>query len=81
VLLAGLGSDILKVLVACEESQTITKAFRAFGHEAYSCDILPCSGGFPEWHIQDDALNLLHFDWDILIAHQDHFQRFSLCSV
>ena len=41
-----------KVLVACEESQVVCKAFRAAGHEAYSCDIQPCSGGFPEWHIQ-----------------------------
>lgn len=41
-----------KILIACEESQTVCKAFRAKGHEAYSCDILPCSGGHPEWHIQ-----------------------------
>ena len=45
----------MKVLVACEESQEVCKAFRARGHEAYSCDILPCSGGHPEWHIQGDV--------------------------
>ena len=45
----------MRVLVACEESQEVCKAFRALGHEAYSCDIEPCSGGHPEWHIQCDA--------------------------
>ncbi len=45
----------LRVLVACEESQEVCKAFRALGHEAYSCDILPCSGGRPEWHIPWDV--------------------------
>jgi hypothetical protein len=40
----------LKILVACEESQAVTKEFRLLGHEAYSCDIEPCSGGHPEWH-------------------------------
>lgn len=50
----------MKVLVACEESQTVTKAFRERGHEAYSCDLQPCSGGRPEWHIQGDALPLLN---------------------
>lgn len=45
----------MKVLIACEESQAVCKAFREKGHEAYSCDLLPCSGGRPEWHIQDDA--------------------------
>lgn len=44
----------MKVLVACEESQAVTIAFRNKGHEAYSCDLLPCSGGHPEWHIQQD---------------------------
>lgn len=58
----------MKVLIACEESQTVCKAFRAKGHEAYSCDILPCSGGHPEWHIQDDVLNHLK-GWDLIIAH------------
>jgi hypothetical protein len=59
----------MKVLVACEESQTVCKAFRAKGHEAFSCDILPCSGGHPEWHIQDDVLKHLHDGWDMMIAH------------
>ncbi len=45
----------LKVLIGCEESQVMCKAFRALGHEAYSCDILPCSGGHPEWHLQMDV--------------------------
>lgn len=59
----------LRVLVACEESQEVCKAFRALGHEAYSCDILPCSGGHPEWHIQDDVLKHLNDGWDLMIAH------------
>lgn len=46
----------MKVLVACEESQEVCKAFRAKGHEAYSCDIQEPSGGHPEWHIFGDAL-------------------------
>ena len=50
----------MKVLAACEESQEVCKAFRALGHEAYSCDILECSGGHPEWHIQADILPLLN---------------------
>lgn len=49
----------MKVLVACEESQEVCKAFRAQGHEAYSCDIQECSGGHPEWHIQGDVRNVL----------------------
>ena len=59
----------MKVLVACEESQRVCIAFRAKGHEAYSCDILECSGGHPEWHIQDDVLKHLDEDWDLIIAH------------
>ena len=50
----------MKVLVACEESQEVCKAFREKGHEAYSCDIQPCSGGHPEWHIQGDILEILN---------------------
>lgn len=58
------------VLVACEESQAVCLAFRELGHEAYSCDILPCSGGHPEWHIQGDAIKVLHsVEWDLVIAH------------
>lgn len=59
----------MKVLVACEESQTVCKAFRRLGHDAFSCDILPCSGGRPEWHIQDDVLKHLNDGWDLMIAH------------
>ncbi len=59
----------MKVLVACEESQTVCKAFRKRGHEAYSCDIQECSGGHPEWHIQGDVLPLLKEKWDLIIAH------------
>lgn len=60
----------MRVLVACEESQAVCIAFREQGHEAYSCDIQPCSGGHPEWHIQDDALVLIsEGGWDIIIAH------------
>ena len=74
----------MKVLAACEESQTVCKAFRALGHEAYSCDIIPCSGGHPEWHILGDVLPILngrcsfktmdgicheiHERWDMIIA-------------
>lgn len=50
----------MKVLVACEESQAVCKAFREKGHEAYSCDIIECSGGHPEWHIQGDVLEVLN---------------------
>jgi len=59
----------MKVLIACEESQVVCKAFRAKGHEAYSCDIIPCSGGHPEWHIQDDVLKHLNNGWDLMIGH------------
>lgn len=74
----------MKILVACEESQAVTIELRRLGHEAYSCDIIPCSGGHPEWHIMQDVLPLLNgnceFDttdgahhqidgkWDMIIA-------------
>jgi len=58
----------MRVLVACEESQTVCKAFRALGHEAYSCDIMECSGGHPEWHIAHDVIPLLQGKWDMVIA-------------
>lgn len=74
----------MQILVACEESQAVTIALRKLGHEAYSCDLIPCSGGHPEWHIQQDVLPLLngycffktcdgsaHYvlgRWDMLIA-------------
>lgn len=50
----------MKILVACEESQAVCKAFREKGHEAYSCDIIDCSGGHPEWHIFGDVLEVLN---------------------
>ena len=73
----------MKVLVACEESQTVCKAFRERGHEAYSCDIQKPSGGHPEWHILGDAMKAIEGGkivtmdgkahdvgkWDLLIAH------------
>ena len=75
----------MNVLIACEESQTVCKAFRERGHRAFSCDLVPCSGGRPEWHIQGDALQLINGNctfvtadththtqagpWDLLIAH------------
>lgn len=73
----------MKVLVACEESQEVCKAFRALGHEAYSCDIQEPSGGHPEWHVLGDALKAIESrvittmdgmmhdinSWDLLIAH------------
>lgn len=58
----------MKILVACEESQAVTKALRRLGHEAYSCDIIPCSGGHPEWHLQQDVIPLLKEKWDMIIA-------------
>ena len=60
----------MKVLVACEESQAVTKAFRKLGHEAYSCDIQDCSGGEPQWHIKGDALKEAYSGkYDLMIAH------------
>ena len=60
----------MKILIACEESQTITKEFRKAGHQAFSCDMIKCSGGHPEWHIQGDALNAAYSQqWDLMIAH------------
>lgn len=59
----------MKVLVACEESQEVCKAFRELGHEAYSCDIQDCSGGHPEWHLKQDVIPLLGQEWDLIIAH------------
>lgn len=73
----------MNVLVACEESQRVAMSFRDKGHYAFSCDVLPCSGGHPEYHIKGDALEILnggdfvtmdgrkhHVDkWDLLVAH------------
>ena len=58
----------MKILVACEESQAVTKEFRKLGHEAYSCDVIECSGGHPEWHLQQDVTELLEDEWDMVIA-------------
>lgn len=59
----------MKVLLACEESQAVCKEFRLLGYEAYSCDILPTSGDNPEWHIQEDVLDVIHSnDWDLMVA-------------
>jgi site-specific DNA-cytosine methylase len=60
----------LRVLVACEESQAVCKAFRSLGHKAFSCDLQECSGGHPEWHIKGDCLKVLNLPiWDLVIAH------------
>ena len=56
----------MKVLVACEESQAVTAELRKLGHEAYSCDIIECSGGHPEWHIMQDVLPLLGGDCEFM---------------
>lgn len=58
-----------RILIACEESQEVATAFRKLGFEAYSCDIKPCSGGHPEYHIQGDVIPLLSQHWDLIIAH------------
>jgi hypothetical protein len=57
-----------RVLVSCEESQAVCIEFRKLGIEAYSCDILECSGGYPEWHIKGDVLEQLDKGWDMMIA-------------
>lgn len=57
-----------KILLACEESQAVTIEFRKLGFEAFSCDLLPCSGDNPEWHIQGDVIPLLEEKWDLVIA-------------
>ena len=58
----------MRILVACEESQAVTKELRRLGHDAYSCDLQACSGGHDEWHIQVDALQLLKIKWDMVLA-------------
>ena len=58
----------MRVLIACEESQAVTKELRRLGHEAYSCDVQECSGGHPEWHLQQDVIPLLAEPWDMIIA-------------
>lgn len=75
----------MRILIACEESQRVCTAFRRRGHEAYSCDVIDCSGGHPEWHIKQDVIPLVNgrceFEtcdvqthkidgkWDMIIAH------------
>ena len=60
----------MRILIACEESQTITKEYRKLGLESYSCDVLDCSGGHPEWHIKGDALKEAYSGkYDLMIAH------------
>jgi site-specific DNA-cytosine methylase len=60
-----------RILIACEESQATTKAFRKLGHEAFSCDLLPCSGGHPEWHFQEDIFEVIKREpkFDLMVAH------------
>ena len=60
----------MKVLIACEESQEVCKAFRELGIEAYSCDLKDCSGGHPEWHLKMDVFQAIQLKkWDLMIAH------------
>jgi len=59
----------MKILVACEESQAVTKELRKLGHEAFSCDLLACSGGHPEWHFKQDVFEVIKQGWDMMIAH------------
>jgi hypothetical protein len=58
----------MKILIACEESQAVCIEFRKRGHEAYSCDVIECSGGHPDWHIKCDVLEQLDKGWDMMIA-------------
>lgn len=58
----------MRILVACEESQTVAMAFRGKGHEAYSCDIMECSGGHPEYHLKIDVMTILCDEWDMIFA-------------
>jgi hypothetical protein len=58
----------MRILLACEESQAVCQEFRKLGHEAFSADILDCSGDHPEWHIKGDVLEIIKDDWDMMIA-------------
>ena len=58
----------MRILLACEESQTVCAEFRKLGHEAFSADILKCSGPHPEWHIQGDVFDIINNNWDMMIA-------------
>lgn len=59
----------MRILIACEESQTVCKAFRELGHEAFSADIQDCSGGHKEWHRKGDVLEIINEGWDMMIGH------------
>jgi len=62
----------MKVLIGCEESQAVCIEFRKLGHEAYSCDLKPCSGGHPEWHLQMDVFEAIKFkEWNIIGLHPE----------
>jgi hypothetical protein len=61
----------IKVLVACEESQAVTIEFRKLGIEAFSCDLLPCSGGHPEWHLHCDVFEIINNGWTLMVAHPE----------
>jgi len=58
----------MKILVACEESQAVVIEFRRKGHDAFSCDVKDCSGGFPDWHIKGDVLDIINHGWDMMIG-------------
>jgi hypothetical protein len=58
----------MKVLLACEESQKVCIEFRKYGHDAFSCDIQDCTGGYPEWHLKQDIFEIIDFGWDLMIA-------------
>lgn len=72
----------MKILIACEESQAITKEFRKLGHEAYSCDLLPCSGGHTEWHFQDDCIEIANgwFDMNEVTINDNFDLKFDVWS-
>lgn len=59
----------MRILIACEESQTVCSEFRKLGFDAYSCDLMDCSGGHPEWHLKRDVIEILDDGWDCIIAH------------
>ena len=62
----------MKIIIGCEESQAVCKAFREAGHEAFSCDLKPCSGGYPEWHYQMDVFEAIKLKyWDMGIFFPD----------
>lgn len=72
-----------KILIACEESQEVTKAFRKLGFNAFSCDILPCSGGHPEWHLQGNALDYLHGLYECKCGnlHEETLGKYGCCGI